>query len=111
MGDVEQCHKITSRHRTKGSNRKLDSTTQAYCEIAISESNKRRREDSQSKGHTVMVAFHSRMRAAVRARKEQETAAQAIHEARALVTEDSDDDTAPPNGFDDILNEICEETV
>ena len=72
MGDVERCHKITSRHRTKGSNRKLDSTTQAYCEIAISESNKRRREDSQSKGHTVMDAFRSRMRAAVRARKEQE---------------------------------------
>ena len=57
-----------------------------------------------------MDAFRSRMRAAVRARKEQEAAAQAIHEARALVTEDSDDDTAPPNGFDDILNEICEET-
>ena len=34
----------------------------------------------------------------------------AIHEARALVTEDSDDDTSPPNGFNDNLNEICEET-
>ena len=56
-----------------------------------------------------MDAFRSRMRAALRARKEQEAAAQAIHEARALVTEDSDDDTAPPNGFDDILNQVCEE--
>ncbi len=30
-------------------------------------------------------------------------------QARAAVTEDSDDDTAPPNGFDEILNEVCEE--
>ncbi len=60
-----------------------------------------------------MYAFHSRMRAAVRARKEQEAAAQAIDEARAEVggvAGDSGDDTAPPNGFDDILNEVCEET-
>ena len=61
-----------------------------------------------------MDAFRSRMRAAVRARKEQEAAALAIHEARTEiggVTGDSDDDTAPPNGFDDILNEVCEETA
>ena len=53
------------------------------------------------------------MRAAVRARKDQEAAARAIDEARADVggvAEDSDDDTAPSNGFDDILNEVCEET-
>ena len=59
-----------------------------------------------------MEAFRSRMRAAVRARKEQEAAARAIDEARAEVrgvAGDSDDDTAPPNGFDDILNEVCEE--
>ncbi len=52
------------------------------------------------------------MRAAVRARKEQEAAAQDINEARAEVgaeAGDSDDDTAPPNGFDSILIEICEE--
>ena len=54
------------------------------------------------------------MRAVVRARKEQEEAAQAIDEARAHVrgvaaARDSDDDTSPPNGFDDILNEVCEE--
>jgi hypothetical protein len=33
---------------------------------------------------------------------------------RAVVGEvagDSGDDTAPPNGFDDILNEVCEETA
>ena len=33
----------------------------------------------------------------------------AIVDARAEVTRDSDDDTAPPNGFDDILNEVCDE--
>jgi hypothetical protein len=52
------------------------------------------------------------MRAAVRARKEQEAAAQAIDEARAEVggvSWDSDDDTVPPNGFYDILNEVCAE--
>jgi hypothetical protein len=30
MGDVERCHKVTARTRTKVSNRKLDSTTEAY---------------------------------------------------------------------------------
>jgi hypothetical protein len=56
--------------------------------------------------------FQSRMRAAVRARKEHEDAARAIDESRAEVggvAGDSDDDTAPPNGFDDILNEVCKE--
>ena len=41
MGDVERCHKVTARTRTKVSNRKLASTTEAYCKIAVSESNKR----------------------------------------------------------------------
>ena len=107
MSDVERTHKHTSRHRDKYSNRKMDSTTQAYCEIAISESNKRRREASKLKGISVMDAFRSRMRAVVRARKEQarEAAGQAIVDARAAseVTRGSDDDTAPPNGFDDIF--------
>ncbi len=42
----------------------------------------------------------------VKSGKEQKAAAQAIEDARADVTRDSDDDTAPPNGFDDILNEV-----
>ncbi len=112
MGDVERCHKLTSGHRTKYSNRKMDRTTEACCEIAIAESNKRLWEDTQSKGKTIMDAFRSRMCAAVRARKEREAAAQAIDEARAASREgtgDSDDKTAPPNGFDDVLNEVCEE--
>ncbi len=41
MGDVERCHKVTARTRTKTSNKKLDSTTEACCKIAVSESNKR----------------------------------------------------------------------
>jgi hypothetical protein len=59
-----------------------------------------------------MDAFRYRMRAAVRTRKEREAAAQAIDEARAAIREetgDSDDETAPPNGFDDILIEVCED--
>jgi hypothetical protein len=113
MGDVERVHKVTSRHRTKNSNRKLDSTTEAYCDIAIAESNTKRRELSDSRGQNVMHAFRSRMRAAVRARKEHQAAAQAIDEARAEVggvAGGSDDDAAPSNGFDGILNEVCEET-
>ena len=51
------------------------------------------------------------MHAAVRARKEQEAAARASDEARAVggVAGDSDDDPAPPNGFNGILNEVCDE--
>ena len=52
------------------------------------------------------------MHVAVRARKEQEATAQAIEEARAAastVLNDSDADTAPPNGLDEILDEICAE--
>jgi chromatin segregation and condensation protein Rec8/ScpA/Scc1 (kleisin family) len=109
MDDVERTHKHTSRHRDKYSNRKMDSTTQAYCEIAIAEGYKRRRKASKLKEISVMDAFRSLMRAVVRARKEQKAAAQAIEDARAEVTRDSDDDTAPPNGFDDILNEVCDE--
>ena len=41
MGDVERCYKVTARTRTKVINRKLASTTEAYCKIAVSESNKR----------------------------------------------------------------------
>ncbi len=64
-----------------------------------------------------MDDFCSHMSAAVQARKEQvpqqEAAAQAMNEARAagrrVREEDSDDNTAPPDGFNDILNEVCEE--
>jgi hypothetical protein len=51
-----------------------------------------------------MDVFRSQMRAAVRARKEREAAAQANEEARdAAAAAVSDDDTAPPNGFEEIL--------
>ena len=43
-GDVERCHQLFSRHRSKYSNKKLDTTIESFCEIAIAESNKRRRE-------------------------------------------------------------------
>ena len=77
--------------------------------LAIAESIKCQRDDAESRGHAGMDAFRLSMRAAVQSRTEQEAAAQVIIDARAAVTEDSDDDTAPPNGFDEILNEVCEE--
>ncbi len=83
------------------------SATETYCEIAIAESNKRRREHPHSNKYNVIDAFRSRMRDAVQARKELAAAARAVDEARAEVGGvggDSDDDTAPPNGLDDILN-------
>ena len=47
------------------------------------------------------------MHAAVRARKEREAAVQAIEVARAAIeAEDSDYDSAPRNGFDELLDEI-----
>ena len=49
------------------------------------------------------------MHVAVRARKEQEATAQAIEEARAAASAVLNDGTAPPNGFDEILDEICAE--
>ena len=51
------------------------------------------------------------MSAAVRARKGEEAAAQAMDEARAAIrraTEGADDDAAPPNGLDDVLNLVYE---
>ena len=54
------------------------------------------------------LAYAAGMHAAARARKEQEATAQAI-EARAAasaVLNDSNDDTAPPNGLDQFLDEI-----
>ena len=92
--------------------KKLDTTTESYCEIARAESNKQQQERNGSHGPTVMDAFQVRscMCAAVRARKEREAAAQAIDEARAAMeAEDSDDDTLPQNGFVEILDEICDE--
>ena len=55
------------------------------------------------------LAYAAGMHAAARARKEQEATAQAIEEARAAasaVLNDSNDDTAPPNGLDQFLDEI-----
>ena len=43
MVDVERCDKVTARTRTKVSNKKLDSTKEEYCKIAVSESNRRRK--------------------------------------------------------------------
>jgi len=112
MCDVERCHKVTSRHRTKYSNKKLDETTAAYCEIAIAQSNTRRRErtDGKSVKYTVMDAFRSRMHSAMKARAEREAAAQAIAEARAAVGAEESEEENIHDSMEDILNEACEET-
>ena len=57
MGAAECVHKITARQLEKYSNRKLDPNTEAYCEIAIAESNKRLRENTLSRQQNVMEAF------------------------------------------------------
>ena len=41
IGDVERCHKKAARTRIKVSNRKLESATEAYGKIAVSESYKK----------------------------------------------------------------------
>ena len=67
MGDVERCYKVTARTRTKVSNRKLASTTEAYCKIAVSESNKRYQ---GQKKPNAMQAFRRRLSKVMKIREE-----------------------------------------
>jgi hypothetical protein len=89
--------------------RKMASTAEAYCGIAIAESNTRRRDQSSRKVQNVRSAFRASMQAAATRRKEQDAAAQSIAAARKSLNF-SDDDTSPHNEFDDLLDEICAET-
>ncbi len=74
-GDVERCHKVTARTRTNGCNRKLDSTTEAYCKIAVSESNRR----SKAQVPNAMQAFRLRLsKLTTKLREERAPAAHAI---------------------------------
>ena len=57
------------------SSRKMASAMEAYCEIAIAESNRRRGGHSSRKVPNVMGAFRTRMQAAVKRSNEQEAAA------------------------------------
>ncbi len=89
--------------------RKMASTAEAYCGIAIAESNTRRRDQSSRKVQNVRSAFRASMQAAATRRKEQDAAAQSIAAARKSLNF-SDDDTSPHNEFDDLLDDICAET-
>lgn len=107
MGEVERTHKVTSRTRTKNSNRKFDSTTEAYCTIAVSESNKRQSEQIRP---NVMQAFRERVRNLRKVRSMRESAAQAISDARhaceAAATSDEDaSDLDVHDGMDELLDE------
>jgi hypothetical protein len=78
MGDVERCHKVTARTRTKASSKSWIQQ-QRYI-VAVSESNKR------SKAHlpNVMQAFRSRLCKLTKPREERESAGKAIAEARCV---------------------------
>ena len=67
MGDVERCHKVTARTKSKVSNSKLDSTTEVYCKIAVSESKA-----------DILQAFRSHVKDMRKLRAERESAAQAL---------------------------------
>ena len=106
MGDVERCHKVTVRMRTKVSNRKLDSTTEAYCKIAVSESNKRYKELATP---NVLQAFRSRLSKLRKIREERLSAAQAISEARRIGEAAEEDEYGEHNELNLLLDEACDE--
>jgi hypothetical protein len=95
--------------RTKCSNRKMAASTEAYREIAIAKSNKRRKKKSSREDQIVIGTLQAGMQAAVKRRMELEAAAQSVAEARESIN-DSDDDTPTQNEFHDIPDEICAET-
>lgn len=106
MGDVERCHKVTARTRTKVSNRKLASTTEAYCKIAVSESNKRYQ---GQKKPNAMQAFRRHLSKVMKIREERESTAQSIAEARSSTgsTAFEDDFNDVHEGLDELLEEVC----
>jgi hypothetical protein len=105
MGGVERCHKVTVRTRTKVSKRKLDSTTESYCKIAVSESNRGRKAQEPY----AMQACRSRLRKLTKLREERASAAEAIAEARRAGDGDAvleDDEHAE---LDLLLDEVLDE--
>ena len=87
----------------------MAASTEAYREIAIAKSSKRRKKKSSREDQIVIGTLRAGMQAAVKRRMKLEAAAQSIAEARESIN-DSDDDTPPQNEFHDIPDEICEET-
>ena len=56
--DVKRCCKITARTRTKVSNINVESTTEAFCKIVVSESNKRCKEQVQNVMQALRLQLH-----------------------------------------------------
>ncbi len=63
----------------------MAASTEAYSEIAIAKSNKRRTEKSSREDQNVMGTLRAGMQAAVKRKKELEAAAQSIAEARESI--------------------------
>jgi hypothetical protein len=101
-GDVERCDKVTARTRTKVSNRKSDSTTEAYCKIAVSESNRRRKVQVPN----AVQALRSRLRKLTKLRGESASAAEAIAEASRAGDGDTDLEGDEHAELDLLLDEI-----
>ena len=108
MGDVETCHKVTARTRRKVSDRKLDSTTEAYCKIAVSESNKRYKELATP---NVLQAFRSRLSKLRKIREERLSASQTISESGAArIGEAAEEDEYDEHDeLNLLLDEACDE--
>ena len=104
MGDVERCHKVTARTRTKLSK-------ESWCTIAISEINKRRREKATSSKlrlPNAMQVFRAHIQKSIRTRAEREATAQTIAEAVRSSTFASDDDESDSHtGMEDLLSDAC----
>ncbi len=107
MVDVERCDKVTARTRTKVSNRKLDSTTEAYCKIAVSESN--RRHKAQVPNLNAVQALRSRLCNLTKPREESASAAEAIAEARRAGDGDADLEVDEHAELDLLLDEVLDE--
>ena len=105
MGDAERCDKVTARTRTKVSNKKLDSTKEAYCKIAVSESNRRRKAQVPN----AVQAFRSRLRKLKKLHEESASAAEAIAEARRAGDGDADLEDDEHAELDLLLDEVLDE--
>ena len=112
MGDVERCHKVTARTRTKLSNRKLDTTAEAYCTIAISKSSKRHREKATSSKvrlPNAMQVFRAHIQRSIWTRAEREATAQTIaaEPVRSSTSASDDDESDSHTGMEELLSDAC----
>ena len=108
IGDFERCHKVTVRTRTKVSNRQLDSTTEAYCKRAESESNKRYKEPAIPLVLRLQ-AFRSRLCKLRKNWEKRALAVQAILEARRIGEAAEEYEYDEQIELNLLLDEVCDE--